>query len=339
MVPTHLSARTLSPDARRRSSTIYHRTDSGNGVREGVGNLNRWSQSTASSKSSATHNRKGSFSKRLSGSFGSFGGMTNPQQISPDRKIPRNPRLSPSVNPQDYPARASPTRSIRKLPPIVTLQSLARETDASDSPSTAATITPVTTTMLYTSESTSVEPDYFGERWKGSLAQSDQHPLQQAAALSSFATRPSSPKYSAQSPGSGSSRLPASTDPAISLYSVRGSSRLKHPEKYQISRRRHSRNREGAGKGSAGTEGESSTSSARSVPETQKRKPPSQKAMLSKALQKANHAVVLDNAQNFEGAMDAYGDACALLKQVMSRSSTDDDRRKLEAVVSGSEEF
>ena len=59
--------------------------------------------------------------------------------------------------------------------------------------------------------------------------------------------------------------------------------------------------------------------------------------MLSKALQKANHAVLLDNAQNFEGAMDAYADACNLLHQVMSRSSTDEDRRKLENVVSKSE--
>ena len=33
------------------------------------------------------------------------------------------------------------------------------------------------------------------------------------------------------------------------------------------------------------------------------------KAMLSKALQKANTAVVLDNAQNFEGALGAYSDA------------------------------
>ena len=55
--------------------------------------------------------------------------------------------------------------------------------------------------------------------------------------------------------------------------------------------------------------------------------------MLSKALQKANHAVLLDNAQNFEGAVDAYADACALLQQVMQRSSGDEDRRKLEAVV------
>jgi len=54
--------------------------------------------------------------------------------------------------------------------------------------------------------------------------------------------------------------------------------------------------------------------------------------MLSRALQKANTAVLLDNAQNFEGAMEAYEDACKLLQQVMTRSSQDEDRRKLDAI-------
>jgi len=56
------------------------------------------------------------------------------------------------------------------------------------------------------------------------------------------------------------------------------------------------------------------------------------KAMLSKALQKANTAVLLDNAQNYEGALEAYGDACELLGQVMNRTSGDDDKRKLDAI-------
>ena len=56
--------------------------------------------------------------------------------------------------------------------------------------------------------------------------------------------------------------------------------------------------------------------------------------MLSKALQKANTAVLLDNAQNFEGAIQAYAEACTLLQQVMQKSSGDDDKRKLEAIVS-----
>ncbi|KAJ4396123.1 hypothetical protein N0V93_000340 [Gnomoniopsis smithogilvyi] len=74
----------------------------------------------------------------------------------------------------------------------------------------------------------------------------------------------------------------------------------------------------------------SSTDSATS-PRT-RAKQPSQKAMLSKALQKANTAVQLDNAQNFEGARTAYYEACDLLQQVLDRTPGDDDKRKLEAI-------
>lgn len=63
-------------------------------------------------------------------------------------------------------------------------------------------------------------------------------------------------------------------------------------------------------------------------------RPMSQKAMLSKALQKANTAVQLDNAQNYEGARRAYAEACAVLHQVLLRTSGEEDRRKLEAIVS-----
>lgn len=56
------------------------------------------------------------------------------------------------------------------------------------------------------------------------------------------------------------------------------------------------------------------------------------KAMLSKALQKANTAVLLDNAQNYEGALEAYGDACDLLLQVMERTSGATDKQKLDAI-------
>lgn len=56
------------------------------------------------------------------------------------------------------------------------------------------------------------------------------------------------------------------------------------------------------------------------------------KTMLSKALQKANTAVLLDNAQNYEGALEAYGDACDLLTQVMERTSGFEDKQKLNAI-------
>ncbi|PNY23180.1 Uncharacterized protein TCAP_06868 [Tolypocladium capitatum] len=61
-------------------------------------------------------------------------------------------------------------------------------------------------------------------------------------------------------------------------------------------------------------------------------KPLSQKAMLSLALQKANTAVQLDNAQSLEGARLAYGEACDLLQQVLDRTSGNDDKHKLEAI-------
>lgn len=91
--------------------------------------------------------------------------------------------------------------------------------------------------------------------------------------------------------------------------------------------RGHSRNRSQAAKGSTDT-------TASSKGRERGNKPPSQKAMLSRALQKANTAVQLDNAQNFEGARQAYAEACELLHQVLARTSTEEDKRKLEAIVS-----
>ncbi|KAL7623499.1 hypothetical protein AAE478_007182 [Parahypoxylon ruwenzoriense] len=59
---------------------------------------------------------------------------------------------------------------------------------------------------------------------------------------------------------------------------------------------------------------------------------PSQKAMLSKALTKANAAVQLDNAQNYGAARESYLEACDLLQQVLARTSGEEDQRKLEAI-------
>lgn len=59
---------------------------------------------------------------------------------------------------------------------------------------------------------------------------------------------------------------------------------------------------------------------------------PTQKTMLSKALAKANQAVLLDNAQNIDGAIEAYAEACDLLQEVMLRSSDSDDRKKLSTI-------
>ncbi|KAL6874867.1 hypothetical protein J3F83DRAFT_728929 [Trichoderma novae-zelandiae] len=72
--------------------------------------------------------------------------------------------------------------------------------------------------------------------------------------------------------------------------------------------------------------------SSRDMGKPRAQKNPSQKAMLSRALQKANTAVQLDNAQNFEGAREAYAEACDLLQQVLDRTPGDEDKRKLETI-------
>ena len=60
---------------------------------------------------------------------------------------------------------------------------------------------------------------------------------------------------------------------------------------------------------------------------------PSRKAILSEARDKATTAVELDNESKFEGAREAYSEACALLQQVLSQDGAEVDRRKLEAIV------
>ena len=72
---------------------------------------------------------------------------------------------------------------------------------------------------------------------------------------------------------------------------------------------------------------------AETAPRGKDRREQDKKTMLSKALQKAHTAVLLDNAHNFEGAIEAYDDACRLLGQVLIRSAGEDDRRKLDAIV------
>ncbi|KAK6088998.1 MIT domain-containing protein [Seiridium cupressi] len=91
-----------------------------------------------------------------------------------------------------------------------------------------------------------------------------------------------------------------------------------NPEDAMPEKKGHTRSRSSTAK--------SSTDSGRA------RKQPSQKAMLSKALAKANTAVQLDNAQNFEGARVSYTEACDLLAQVLARTTGDEDKKKLEAI-------
>ena len=209
------------------------------------------------------------------------------------------------------------------LPPIVTLSSLSQAVDAADSPSTISVHTPATAELLSPSTNNTSEQDYFGDRW------STASPRKQNAKgkrTSIGPTSRASPAVSPQTVDRPRSRLPES------VYSPRATTFSRQTDRRQSS---GYRNRANSTKSTGTTEGDSSASDQRDFPyRAQKRRAPSQKALLSKALAKANHAVVLDGKQNVEGAILAYGDACNLLRQVMVRSSGEDDRRKLEAVVS-----
>lgn len=325
--------RTLSPETTKRRSSVFHaRPDSGHGFREGVGNLNRWSQSTASSKSSATHNRRSSFSKRLSGSFGSFSGFTNGQSPSPNTAFAGRGRPSPKKSPPEASSMGqSMVHPLPLLPPIVTLSSLSQAVDAADSPSTATTVTPATADILSPSTFAPIQPDYFGDRWES------RSPSKLATGIRRLAPAASPRTNIPSSIVIDQSTSPGSPGPPESLYSPRIAARQRHAERRRSSQFTHNRNRDNPGMGSGTTEGESSASDHRDrVERPQRRKAPSQKAMLSKALQKAHHAVTLDQHSNYEGAMHAYQEACALLQKVMVRSSGPEDRLKLDAVVSRS---
>ncbi|KAF2227872.1 hypothetical protein BDZ85DRAFT_8789 [Elsinoe ampelina] len=75
-----------------------------------------------------------------------------------------------------------------------------------------------------------------------------------------------------------------------------------------------------------------SPTSDRRTSRGKERKEKDKKNMLSKALEKANTAVLLDNAQNFAGALSAYRDACKLLEHVMDRTTGPEDKAKLDAI-------
>jgi hypothetical protein len=177
------------------------------------------------------------------------------------------------------------------------------------SPSTAATATPSTAGLL-SAAVRQVVPDYFGKTWDDSVP-GDFTQLR----APSQGRSPIDPFQSSATLAEKSQHLPSSP--------VRR--QQQEVENDSGLGRGHSRNRSQGGKDSSGTIASDKSRSS---------KQPSQKAMLSKALQKANTAVLLDNAQNFEGAMQAYSEACNLLQQVMLRSSGDEDKRKLEAIVS-----
>lgn len=290
---------TPSKGATSRSSSV-------GGLSDSFRNLNRWSNSTTSSRASPSsgHRRnKSSTSRRGSlGLLGLIHGSPKKHKQRPSLTIDHSPSqlAASSVSPGSGFA----VPPFRTLPHIATLPSLDIElpdiVTATYQP--PALLTTNQTQRPAPSERTNDEIS--AEYWDGPTASATPDDTSFWSAQVGDRTTVRIPEYYTV----GSAKLSTATMP------------YQHGET-----RGHSRNRSMGAKGSG-----DSTSSA-TIPR-ERPKQPSQKAMLSKALQKANSAVQLDNAQNPESARQAYSEACELLQQVLQRTAGDEDRRKLEAI-------
>lgn len=359
--PSKPHRRATPPPSRRPSSAAGGPGDAIAPIREGIGNLNRWSQSTTSTKSSPpdkAHQAHPSFSRHLglnaSSSVASVNGAhahpPSPSRLnsSPSRdntpfSSNRSPASSPHRRPRPRSPAYNPPSSATAPPQIPSLPALLpallpatvydpsspNTASSSDAPSTAGLFTPST----YTSNTST---DYFNSKPRAPAP--GQRPPSRSKADRVLGRSPlgspplglleSEARYKA---ASGASRPVTSgrPTPSAAQNSAQKPSQSAGHER-SFSKERASRGRSESNASSRLDDGYQST-----PPRTRERREKDKKTMLSRALQKANTAVLLDNAQNFEGAMEAYSDACKLLQQVMIRSSGEEDRRKLDAIVSG----
>lgn len=186
--------------------------------------------------------------------------------------------------------------------------------------------TPLTAELLTPS---AAPTDYFGEQWSSRqhAASNGPRPAPRPARITE------SPRAQRNFQKGPQMLIDLATKPMPALPSESSSSETE--TKLRTWRAGHARSQDQNGSGSGDTDAGSSMSSAASErdPPPQRRSP-AQKTMLSHALSRANSAVLLDNAQDLRGAIEAYADACRLLHEVMLRSSGDEDRSKLQAIVS-----
>ncbi|PYI17763.1 hypothetical protein BO99DRAFT_337024 [Aspergillus violaceofuscus CBS 115571] len=238
-----------------------------NNIHEGLGSLNRWSQSTTSSKNS----HKAFFTNNdLLG-----------DQMCPSKKVGSNPSRIPFA-PADHEASCGPP-SLRESvhqDPNEHLAFTANEVVSFASGARNAT-SPHNDAQV--SRTTQPLPSLFQNPW---TERRIQYAENRGLEPEDHSTHLMSESDSPRTQGLG---MPAHTDSELSLMKGKTYERRKRGQ--------------------------------------------SQKAMLSKALQKANTAVLLDNAANFEGAMEAYNDACQLLQLVMDRSDGgEDEKLKLQEI-------
>ncbi|KAK6204195.1 hypothetical protein LQW54_008429 [Pestalotiopsis sp. IQ-011] len=276
------------------------------GVSEGFRNLNRWSASTTSSRASHSVDPQLSaqpplklttnFSRRMSvDSIGILNqGLESPQSTynSPRRLTKRRPSAASITSAS--PRAASSASNRRPSSPALAAPNLP--------PIISLPSLELSTASLATLTAVPPDQDRAGATTgtPGSLHSND---------LGGATGNPRQERNELTDPDSSTSAT-SQTKPASATAELADA---------MPDRRAHSRSR-------------SSTLQSSSDSGGRTKKHPSQKAMLSKALAKANTAVQLDNAQNFEGARISYIEACDLLAHVLSRTTGDEDKKKLEAI-------
>lgn len=278
-----------------------------------------WNPSTPPTASTSSKHRR--HLSQANASYTAAGGLreenNNPIDISShtpsSRRSTKDRRLSGTAHLSNAHSNGSPSKrdsvsskrlSARKdsLPPLPPLTYNAASTSTVGAPATPGLITPGGRTT---------GPDYFAPPIVSITSQS-----------------PSNSPRSVRLPGS---KSPARRDPSFEATKDRASRGNSPGVEDAMSGKRHSisRSQDATSENRRPVETEGSDAARQ-----KDRREQDKKTMLSKALQKAHTAVLLDNAQNFEGAIEAYSDACRLLQQVLLRSTGEEDRRKLDAIVS-----
>ncbi|KAF2012029.1 hypothetical protein BU24DRAFT_465599 [Aaosphaeria arxii CBS 175.79] len=364
--PSKPHKRATPPPSRRRSSAAGFAVDGfGFSGREPTGNLNRWSHSTAASTSksppqqqppppppqyhqderrpsrghtpsasTSRHNVSSSFNTPLLPAFN--GTAPNPSSpsyttsTSPSRN--RNNSLpfnaSPESSPHRRPHPRSPvykpsSSSVTAPPPqLPTLALLPATVYDPSSPNGSSRNSPSAVTSNASS-------DYFNSKPRAPPPNPQRPPSRTQAerviGRSPLGTPPIGVlEAEARYQRSGTGNRPPPTSSKEPAKPVHGAAHERS--------RSHQQESKGRSESSGSASARPDDAYQGTPPRSREKRERDKKTMLSRALQKANTAVLLDNAQNFEGAMEAYNDACKLLQQVMIRSQGEEDRRKLDSI-------
>lgn len=290
-------------------------------LNENAANRNRWSSSTASSTSASHHRRHSSFSKRFS--LGTSSLNSGFRSLSPNKMHRPGDASSYQTTAATSETSATSLPSINGFSPITLPNMTYGSVDKSKAP-TRQLPTPPT----------------------ASQTSSALHAARGGDGMSNGATSPMKKHRDMTSRGGShlsdimeiDRNIGASSLPRIQMSS--GSPRKTTAQDRSRSRRGNSRDTSPVKYGSEtsrpGTQGstQSTEMSPNGVVRKRSKKDKDKKIILSRALKRANEAVLLDNEQNYIQAVTAYEEACGLLDLVMERTHAETERAKLTSIVS-----